>query len=149
MRPPDEGYQDRAPQHVHVVGSKIEPPAMSAITADALLIATLSLFNESDDIDATLQKCLGLLTAATASRVGEIWLRAGEARDVALEYTSSDGSPALVAFEAQGRSLGLGPGPAMVSRVVRTGRAASGSSTAADGWGDRADEASAAASTAR
>jgi diguanylate cyclase (GGDEF)-like protein len=127
-----------------VVGSKLDLRPAVASSGDALLIATLSLFNESDDIDATLQKCLGLITAATESRVGEIWLRAGEARDVALQYTSSDGSPALVAFEAQGRSLGLGPGPAMVGRVVRTGRAASGSSTAADARGDRSDEASAA-----
>ncbi|HEY6471167.1 MAG TPA: GGDEF domain-containing protein [Candidatus Dormibacteraeota bacterium] len=143
VRPPDGGIQSSGHQHVHVVGSKVDQRA-APMSGDALLIATLSLFNESDDIDATLQKCLGLLTAATESKVGEIWLRAGEARDVALQFTSSDGSPAHVAFEAQGRSLGLGPGPAMVSRVVRTGRAASGSSTAADGWGDRTDEASAA-----
>jgi diguanylate cyclase (GGDEF)-like protein len=127
---------------MRVVGSRDSPPLTTAISGEALLIAALSLFNESDDIDASLQKCLGLLTAATDSRVGEIWLRAGDARDVALQYTSSDGSPALVAFEARGRSLGLGPGPAMVSRVVRTGRAASGTLTAADGWGGRADEAS-------
>ena len=122
MRPPDEGIQGREPQHVHVVGSKVEQPVTSAISSDALLIATLSLFNESDDIDATLQKCLGLLTAATESRVGEIWLRSGEARDVALEYTSSDGSPALVAFEAQGRSLGLGPGPILAFENFRHGK---------------------------
>jgi diguanylate cyclase (GGDEF)-like protein len=127
-----------------MVGRKHAQPVSSASTGDALLIATLSLFNESDDIDATLQKCLALVSAAAEARVGEIWLRAGEARDVALHYTSSDGSPALVAFEAEGRALGLGPGPALVSRVVRTGRAAAATSTVTDGWGGRGDEAAAA-----
>jgi len=143
--PPREHSRGGEREHVRlIVGRRHHPPLASATTGDSLLIATLSLFNESDDIDATLQTCLGLLTAGTHAAVGEIWLRAGEARDVALRYTSSDCSPAMLAFEARGRALGLGPGPAMVNRVLRTGRAASGASTVADSWGGRADEASAA-----
>ena len=144
MSPPRVGIHDRGREHVRVVvGRRLDQPSISPMSADSLLIATLSLFNESDDIDATLQKCLGHLTAASDAMVGEIWLRAGEARDIALQYASSDGSPVMLAFEAQGRALGLGPGPAIVSRVVRTGRGASGASLA-DCWGGRADEASAA-----
>jgi GAF domain-containing protein len=114
------------------------------MTGDALLLATLALFNESDDIDATLQKSLALLTATLGGRVGEIWLRMGDARQVALQYSSSDGSAGVLAFEAEGRALGLGSGPAVVSRVVRTGRGSTVASTVADGWGGRATEAAAA-----
>jgi diguanylate cyclase (GGDEF)-like protein len=136
---------DREREHVHVVvGRKRDQALIPATGGDALLIAALSLFNESDDIDSTLQKTLAIVTTAVGGRVGEIWLRDGETREVALQYTSSDGSPAVVAFEAEGRALGIGSGPVMVSRAVRTGRGASASSTAADGWGGRADEAAAA-----
>jgi diguanylate cyclase (GGDEF)-like protein len=114
------------------------------MTADALLLATLALFNESDDIDATLQRTLALLTATLSGRLGEIWLRSGDARQVELQYASSDGSAGVLAFEAEGRALGLGAGPALVSRVVRTGRGSSAASTAGDGRGDRAPEAAAA-----
>jgi diguanylate cyclase (GGDEF)-like protein len=114
------------------------------MTAEALLLATLALFNESDDLDATLQDALALLTAALGGRVGEIWLRGGDARQVELQYGSSDGSAAADAFEAEGRALGLGVGPALVSRVVRTGRGSTSTLTVADGWGGRVSEAAAA-----
>jgi diguanylate cyclase (GGDEF)-like protein len=114
------------------------------MAGDALLLATLPLFNESDDIDATLQRTLALLTAALSGRLGEIWLRSGDARQVELQYASSDGSAGALAFEAEDRALGLGAGPALVSRVVRTGRGSSAASTAGDGRDDRAPEAAAA-----
>jgi diguanylate cyclase (GGDEF)-like protein len=140
------GVVQRRREHDHlVIGRKqvkLEPAAL--VTGDALLLATLALFNESDDIDATLQKSLGLLTETLGGRVGEIWMRSGDARQVELQYTSSDGSAGVRAFEAEGRALGLGSGPAVVSRVVRTGRGSTAASTVADGWGGRATEAAAA-----
>jgi len=118
-------------EHDHVVvGRKHDKPQPQApMTGDALLLATLALFNESDDIDATLQRTLALLTATLSGRLGEIWLRSGDARQVELQYASSDGSAGVRAFEAEGRALGLGAGPALVSRVVRTGRGSSAAST--------------------
>ena len=74
-----------------------------------LLIAILALFNESDDIDVTLGVTLAMLTAALDGRIGEIWLRDGDARNVELHYSSSDGA---------GRCRGI--------RGARAGRSASG-----------------------
>jgi diguanylate cyclase (GGDEF)-like protein len=122
----------------------MHPAPMAGLTGDALLLATLALFNESEDVDSTLQKCLSMLTSAIGGRVAEIWLRNGDNRQVELEYTSSDGSSGVEAFEAEGRALGLGTGPALISRVVRTGRGSTATTTVSDGWGGRASEAAAA-----
>jgi diguanylate cyclase (GGDEF)-like protein len=128
-----------------VIGRKHDkPPAAAPMSGDALLLATLALFNESDDLDATLRRTVALLTTALTGRLGEIWLRSGDTRQVELQYTSSDGSPAVLAFEEEGRALGLGAGPALVSRVVRTGRGSTGASMDAEGPGSRATEATAA-----
>ncbi len=108
--------------------------------ADALLLDVLTLFNEFDDLDRTMRQCLALVTTVLDARVGEIWLRTGDARDVQLEYTASDGSPGVPAFEARGRAFGLGAGPALVSRAVKSGRGSTGASSVED-WGDRASEA--------
>ena len=115
-------------------------PASVNAVADALLLDMLTLFNESDDLDRTMRQCLAMLTTALDARIGEIWLRTGDARDVRLEYTASDGSPGVPAFEAGGRLLGLGSGPALVSRVVKSGRGSMGASAVED-WGGRASEA--------
>jgi diguanylate cyclase (GGDEF)-like protein len=142
---PLKGIGDRQDDSIRVVGKKHDQaPLISGTSGEALLLAALGLFNESDDMDATLQRCLAMLTAALGGRVGELWLRGGGAREVELQYASSDGSAAVAAFEAEGRALGLGSGPALVSRVVRTGRGASATATLADGWGGRATEAAAA-----
>ena len=61
-------------------------------SAEALLIAALALFNESEDLDATLRKTLTMLTTACDGRIGEIWMRGGDPRDVELRYSSSDGA---------------------------------------------------------
>jgi diguanylate cyclase (GGDEF)-like protein len=119
-------------------------PAGVGSGADALLIAALALFNESDDLDAALSKTLTMLTAALDGRIGEIWLRGGDARDVELRYSSSDGAPDVVAFEAEGKALGLGAGPALVSRVVKTGRGSAAASVGGEGMGDRTSVAAAA-----
>ncbi len=117
-------------------------PAVSS--SEELLTAILALFNESTDIDVTLGMTLTMLTAALDGRIGEIWLRDGGARNVELHYSSSDGRADVAAFEARGRALGLGTGPALVSRVVRTGRGSAGASVVAAGKGGRVAEAAAA-----
>ena len=117
----------------------IPPPS-----GDALLATLLGLLNESDDLDGTLQASLDLMTTALRGRIGEIWLRSGDARQVELHYSSSDGSPEVVAFDAVGRSLGLGSGPSLVSRVVKTGRGSTLPPITVAGWGERNVEALAA-----
>ena len=115
-----------------------------ATSAQALLVTALGLFNESDDFDATLRETLTMVTTALDGRVGEIWLRDGQARDVELRYSSSDGTPDVAAFEAEGKALGVGAGPALVSRVVKTGRGSASASIDAGGRGSRAVMAAAA-----
>jgi diguanylate cyclase (GGDEF)-like protein len=108
---------------------------------DALLLALLGVLNESIDMDRALQESLDMMTAASGGCIGEIWLRTGEARQVELHYSSSDGSPAATAFIDAGRALGVGAGPASISRVVKTGRGSTAAPMGADGWGARAEEA--------
>jgi diguanylate cyclase (GGDEF)-like protein len=143
---PDSGVvRALAVQHREVIGHVDRHSLVPAIASpDALLIAILALFNESTDFDVTLEITLSMLTAALDGRIGEIWLRDGEARDVELHYSSSDGAPDVVAFEARGKALGIGTGPALVSRVVRTGRGSAVASVIAAGRGGRAAEAAAA-----
>lgn len=131
--------------HRNVVGRVDRHSLVPAIhSSDELLIAILALFNELTDLDVTLGMTLTMLTAALDGRIGEIWLRDGAARDVELQYSSSDGAPDVAAFEAGGRALGVGTGPALVSRVVRTGRGSAVASVIAGGKGGRAAEAAAA-----
>jgi diguanylate cyclase (GGDEF)-like protein len=127
-----------------VIGRVDRRPTGVAAGADALLIAALTLFNEPNDLDATLHKTLTMLTIALDGRIGEIWLRGDDSRDVELRYSSSDGAPDVVAFEAEGKALGLGPGPALVSRVIKSGRGSADQSVVGEGIGDRAAVAAAA-----
>ncbi|MGA8666480.1 MAG: hypothetical protein WB804_06395, partial [Candidatus Dormiibacterota bacterium] len=136
--------RERSREHV-IVGSVDRRVLANAVpSAESLLVAALTLFNESDDLDATLRTTLTMLTSALNGRIGEVWLRGGPARDVALSYSSSDGTPLVVAFEAEGKALGLGAGPALVSRVVKSGRGSPRASVIADGRGGRVAEAAAA-----
>jgi diguanylate cyclase (GGDEF)-like protein len=131
--------------HRDVVGRVDRHAMVPAISSsEELLIAILALFNESSNIDITLGMTLTMLTAALDGRIGEIWLRDGAARNVELHYSSSDGAADVAAFEARGRALGVGTGPALVSRVVRTGRGSAGASVVAAGKGGRVAEAAAA-----
>jgi diguanylate cyclase (GGDEF)-like protein len=114
---------------------------IATMSGDALLLALLELLNESDDLDGALQKSLDLMTTGVEGRIGEIWLRNGEARDFELHHSSSDGSPGAAAFEAAGKALGVGAGPSLVARVVKTGRGSTVSMIVADG--ERAAEAAA------
>jgi diguanylate cyclase (GGDEF)-like protein len=153
VRPPDltvvppADPADRAPSRSHhreVIGRVGPLSPIRQMSGESLLVATLALCNESDDVNATLRKCLAMLMTALDGRVGEIWLRTGSERDVELRYSSSDGTAGANAFEAQGKALGLGVGPALISRVVRTGRGSAVSAMVADGFGGRATEAAAA-----
>jgi diguanylate cyclase (GGDEF)-like protein len=108
---------------------------------DTLLLGLLGLLNESVDMDRALQDSLDMMTTATGGCIGEIWLRTGEARDVELRYSSANGSLAGAAFVAAGRRLGVGAGPASISRVVKTGRGSTAAPMGADGWGARATKA--------
>jgi diguanylate cyclase (GGDEF)-like protein len=112
--------------------------------AEALLVSTLALFNESADADATLSETLTMVTKALHGRIGELWLRDGPTRDVELRCSSSDGTPEAVAFEAEGKALGVGLGPTLVSRVVKTGRGSASASIGAGGRGSRVGMAAAA-----
>jgi diguanylate cyclase (GGDEF)-like protein len=141
---PDSGALRVLP-HRDVVGHVDRHALVPAIhSSEELLIAVLALFNESTDLDDTLATTLSMLTAALDGRIGEIWLRDGGARDVELHYSSSDGGPDVAAFEAGGRALGVGTGPALVSRVVTTGRGSAGASVTVRGIGGRVAEAAAA-----
>jgi len=143
---PDRGFV-RADTSLHrnVVGRADRHALVPATrSSEELLIAVLALFNESTDLDETLGTTLSMLTAALDGRIGEIWLRDGAAREVELHYSSSDGAPDVAAFEAGGRALGRGSGPALVSRVVRTGRGSAAASVVARGVGGRVAEAAAA-----
>ena len=110
-------------------------------SGDALLLELLALLNESADMDRALQQSLDKITRALDGRIGEIWLRNGEAREVELHYSSSDATPAVAAFEAAGRALGVGAGPVSIGRVVKTGRGSTVALMATEGWGARAQEA--------
>jgi diguanylate cyclase (GGDEF)-like protein len=127
-----------------IVGRADNHPPAKAASANALLIAALALFNESNDLDATLGATLAMVTVALDGRIGEIWLRGDGPADVELRYSSSDGAPDAVAFEAEGRALGVGSGPALVGRVVKSGRGSAAASVASGGHGGRAVEAVAA-----
>ena len=55
-------------------------PVIAAVSGDAMLLALLTLFNESADMDVALQESLDMLTKALGGRIGEIWLAGEEAR---------------------------------------------------------------------
>jgi diguanylate cyclase (GGDEF)-like protein len=70
----------------------------------------------------TLQQSLDMMTQTLGCRFGEIWLRSGTARDVELQFSSSDGFAGADAFALAGKALGIGPGPSLVGRAMKTGR---------------------------
>jgi diguanylate cyclase (GGDEF)-like protein len=124
-----------------LAGAPSQPATPIMVTGDALLIGLLALLNESTDMDRALQDSLDMMTGAARGCIGEIWLRTGDARDVDLRYSSFDGSADVAAFEAAGRALGVGAGPASISRVLKTGRGSAAAPMGTDGWGARAKEA--------
>jgi diguanylate cyclase (GGDEF)-like protein len=119
------------------------PPPAATLSGDALLLATLALFNEAEDMDEAVQQGLDMVTAALGGRVGEIWLAGDGTQRVELCYSSSDGSPGAAAFEAAGRTLRARAGPALISRIMKTGRASTARLVAADGRAERGAQAAA------
>jgi diguanylate cyclase (GGDEF)-like protein len=89
---------------------------------DTLLVRVLTLINESTDIETTLQRALELIRATLRCQIGEIWLSSGETRDVELRSSSTNGSSWSAAFEAAGKGFGVGPGPSLVGRAMKSGR---------------------------
>jgi diguanylate cyclase (GGDEF)-like protein len=141
---PGAQYGSRGHARAGAKGAIQQLPLRETLSGDALLIALLALLNESGDMDGALQQSLDMMTTSLGGLCGEIWLRSGEARQVELLYSSSNGSPGVAAFEAAGKALGVGAGPSLVGRVVKTGRGSTFPPIAADGWGERAAEAAAA-----
>jgi diguanylate cyclase (GGDEF)-like protein len=131
----------RARNIVRVLGNEL--PRQRAADADALLLAMLALFNDSDDMDAAIQQALAMITPAAGGRVGEIWLTGGTSRRVGLRYSFSDGSRGARAFEAAGRALGVSAGPDFVVRVLKSGRGCSVPVSAAHAAAERSAEAAA------
>ncbi len=137
-------HQVRAHNHSASTETAMEATKTAALKGDALLLPLLGLLNESADMDTALRQGLDMITTSLGGHIGEIWLRAGEPREVALQYSSSNGSPDAAAFEAAGRALGLASGPSLIARVVKTGRGAIVSRPVDGDKGDRAAEATAA-----
>jgi len=134
----------RAHHRPSVSEAAVQISKTAALSGETLLVPLLGLLNESVDMDTALRQSLDMLTTALGGHIGEIWVRGGDARSVELQYSSSNGSPAVAAFEAAGRALGLGAGPSLVARVVRTGRGAVVAPVPARGRDERAVEAAAA-----
>ncbi|MHB8490348.1 MAG: EAL domain-containing protein [Candidatus Dormibacteria bacterium] len=131
----------RTNQHGGADATDEPVPLIATSSGEAMLLALLVLLNESDDLDTTLQRGLDIITAALDGRIGELWLRSGNAREVELRFSSSDGSPGVVAFEAVRRALGVGQGPASIRRVLKTGRGSTLRPSATDVGEGRALEA--------
>ena len=84
--------------------AKAQVPGTDRVSHDALLMGVLALLSESSDVSKALQQTLDLITSSLACRVGEIWLRSGETRDVELQYSSADGSAGVMALACLSRA---------------------------------------------
>jgi diguanylate cyclase (GGDEF)-like protein len=120
--------------------AKAQVPGTNRVSHDALLMGVLALLSESSDLHKGLQQTLDLVTSSLECRVGEIWLRSGETRDVELQYSSGDGSAGVASFEKAGKALGVGPGPSLVGRALKTGRGSMVPPASAATPGDRGVE---------
>jgi diguanylate cyclase (GGDEF)-like protein len=124
---------------VHITGAA-GPRTTDQMTRDALLVRVLALINESTDGHTTLQRSLDVVAATLGSSIAEIWLRSGDGQNVELQYSSSDRSPAIDAFEAAGKALGISSGPSLIGRAMRTGRGSMAPPNPAGGLEDRVAE---------
>ncbi len=95
--------------------------ADAQVSGDGLVLAILSFLSDSNGRREALQESLRMLTVALAGRIGELWLCDAKSR-LELEFSSSDGSAEVVAFEAAGKEIGAEALP-FVGRVAMTGRA--------------------------
>jgi diguanylate cyclase (GGDEF)-like protein len=108
-----------------------------------LLVRVLEFLNESTDVHVALQQTLDLVTATLGCSIGEVWLRGGESRDVELQYSASSKGASGSAFEAAGKTLGIGPGPSLIGRAMRTGRGSMAPPSSTGGPEDRVAESAA------
>jgi diguanylate cyclase (GGDEF)-like protein len=116
-------------------------PTVDQISRDGLLVRVLALLNESTEVDVALQQTLDLVTRALGCSIGEVWLREGASRDVELQYSSSSkGAKGVRAFEAAGKALGIGPGPSLIGRAMRSGRGSMAPPSPTGGPEDRVAE---------
>jgi diguanylate cyclase (GGDEF)-like protein len=122
------------------VAKATQSPSVDQITRDALLVRVLALLNESTDVHLALQRALDLVTTTLGCSIGEIWLRNGDVRDVEMQYSSSERSSEVDAFEAAGKALGISPGPSLIGRAMRTGRGSMTPPNPAGGLEDRVME---------
>jgi diguanylate cyclase (GGDEF)-like protein len=141
---PDNGHgrQDgRAlDRTVHVTGTA-QYPSVDQISRDGLLVRVLALLNESTEVPVAMQQTLDLVTATLGCSIGEIWLRSDGVRGVELQFSSSSkGASGVSEFEAAGRALGIGPGPTLIRRAMRTGRGSMAPPSHAGGPEDRVAE---------
>jgi diguanylate cyclase (GGDEF)-like protein len=107
---------------------------------DSVVVGVLEILSDASDVDTALRACLALVRTSLGCRIGEIWLRGGESRDVELAYSSADGSSAAIAFEAAGKALGVGLGPTLIGRAMRSGRGSMVRPTTLNGAADRVAE---------
>ena len=100
---------------------------LPALTGDSMVLALLTLFNESNDADTVAQQCLELIADVCGACAGEIWLLADRGCPAELRYSTSCAElntavvPAVVPSTAASR---------LVARVVKTGKAATASRAA-------------------
>jgi len=98
-------------------------PTVDQISRDGLLVRVLALLNDSTEVHLALQQTIHLVTETLGCSIGEIWLRSGGSRDVKLQYSSSSKEASgRGEFEAAGKALGIGPGPSLVARAMKSGR---------------------------
>ena len=125
---------------VHMTGTA-QYPSADQISRDGLLVRVLALLNESTEVGVAMQQTLDLVTATLGCSIGEIWLRSDGVRGVELQYSSSsEGATGVSEFEAAGRALGVGPGPSLIGRAMRTGRGSMAPPSQAGGPEDRVAE---------
>jgi len=130
-------------QAVQITGTA-QSPTVDQISRDGLLVRVLALLNESTEVHVALQQTLDLVTTTLECSIGEIWLRGVGARGVELQYSSSSkGATGVSAFEAAGRALGIGPGPSLIGRAMRTGRGSMAPPSPTGGPEDRVAESAA------
>jgi diguanylate cyclase (GGDEF)-like protein len=127
-------------EHTNLLNESTATTDVRHVSHDSLLVGVLELLSDSSDVHEALQGSLQLLTTSLGCRVGEIWLRGGEGRDVQLQYSSSDGSSGVAAFEAAGKAFGSGPGPSLIGRAMKSGRGSMAPPTSVSGPFDRVTE---------
>jgi diguanylate cyclase (GGDEF)-like protein len=120
--PPPRRADVSARGRVITLVASAQPTSPDLAGRDTLLVRVLTLLNQSTDIDTTLQLVVDLVRTTLSCQMVEIWLGADGIRAVELQCSSTDGSAGSRAFAAAGKGLGVGPGPSLVGRAMKSGR---------------------------